>query len=112
MNQNNAKPELYRVDDLKTYDQWYSLMEDFGHIWFYVDGTYYFLFPEGPHKYGLCLGEDEATGNFPRWEFDSEDEFIRTPMFGGRTVLERADDILSWDPPFYESGADRGDGHE
>ena len=101
MKTNDGKPELYRVNDLNTYRQWYSLMEEYGHIWFYVDDTYYFLFPEGPHKYGLCLGEDERNGKLPRWEVNSEDEFINAPMFGGKNVLERSKDILSWDPPFF-----------
>ena len=109
MKANDAKPELYKVNDLKTYDQWFSLMEGYGHIWFHVDGAYYFLFPLGPHKYGLCLGEDEASGNIPRWTFDSEDEFIKAPMFGGKTVLERADDILSWDEPFFRPVNEKGD---
>jgi hypothetical protein len=37
----------------------------------------------------------------PRWEFNSEDEFINAPLFGGKNVLERSKDILSWDPPFF-----------
>ena len=111
MSQNNPAPELYKCNDLKTYGQWFSLMEEYGHIWFHIDGTYYFLFPEGLHKYGLCLGEDEKTGNLPRWEFNSEDEFINAPIFGGRTVLERADEILSWNPPFYIDNKGEGDCH-
>ena len=106
MQEDDHKPALYKVTDLNTYRQWFTLMEDYGHIWFYVDGNYYFLFPEGPHKYGLCLGEDEATGNFLRWEFNSEDEFIKARIFGGKNVLERADDILSWDPPFFHKEGD------
>ena len=115
MEHHDGKPELYRVDDLHTYRQWYSLMEEYGHIWFYVDGTYYFLFPEGPHKYGLCLGEDERNGNMPRWEFNSEDEFINAPLFDGKNVLERSKDILSWDPPFFSGpgkvSSDEGGDH-
>lgn len=103
----NEKPVLYKVNDLNTYEQWFSMMEGYGHIWFYIDGVYYFLFPEGAHKYGLCLGEDEANGNKPRWHFNSEDEFIKMPMFGEKTILERADDVMSWDPPFY-AGDDEG----
>lgn len=101
MKQNDEKPELFKVDDLNTYRQWYTLMEDFGHVWFHVDGMYYFLFPLGPHKYGLCLGEDETDGNPPRWTFDSEDAFLQSPMFGGKTILDRAADVMSWEPPFF-----------
>ena len=101
MKENDAKPELFKVNDLNTYYQWFTLMEDFGHIWFHVDGTYYFLFPLGPHKYGLCLGEDESAGNPPRWVFNSEDEFLKSPMFAGKTILDRVDDVMSWEPPFF-----------
>lgn len=101
METTEAKPELFKVDDLNTYRQWFTLMEDFGHIWFHVDGTYYFLFPLGPHKYGLCLGEDEAEGNPPHWVFNSEDEFLRAPMFGGKAIVDRVDDVMSWEPPFF-----------
>lgn len=104
METTNAKPELYKANDLMTYRQWITLMEEFGHIWFYLDGSYYFLFPLGDHRYGMCLGEDEATGNLPRWKFDSEEEFIHVPMFGGKSILERAADVLSWDPPFFSTG--------
>ncbi len=114
MEHHDGKPELHRVNDLHTYRQWYSLMEEYGHIWFYVDGTYYFL-PGRADKYGLCLGEDERNGNVPRWEFNSEDEFLNARMFGGKNVLERSDDILSWDPPFFaetgKSSLDTGGVH-
>ena len=109
MQASDAKPELFKVNDLKTYSQWFTSMEDYGHIWFYLDDTYYFLFPLGAHKYGLCLGEDEANGNLPRWTFNSEDEFIISPMFGGRTVLERSDDIMSWEPPYFTASGGGGD---
>ena len=104
MKANNVKPALYKVNDLKTYEQWRSIMEEYGHIWFYLDETYYFLFPDGAHKYGLCLGEEEINGNIPRWHFNSEDEFIKAPIFKEKTILERVDDVMSWDPPFYLTG--------
>lgn len=112
MKESSNRPELYRTEDLHTYADWLSFLVDYGHIWFYLDGTYYFLFPEGPHKYGLCLGEDEATGNFPRWEFSSEDEFLNATMFGGKNIIDRSEDLMSWDPPFFadarkEAGDDR-----
>ena len=103
------EPKLYKASDLDTYAQWYSLMEEYGHICFYLDGQYYFLFPEGPHKYGLCLGEDEATGNFPRWEFGSEDEFLHAPMFGGKCILDRLDEVLSRDGPFFTDAGKEAD---
>ena len=37
MQENDRKPELYKVTDLNTYRQWFTLMEDYGHIWFYDD---------------------------------------------------------------------------
>lgn len=101
MRRSDTKPELYKTEDLRTYAEWFSFLEDYGHVWFNIDGEYYFLFPEGPHKYGLCLGEDEKSGNSPRWVFDSEDEFLSAPMFDGKTIIERSGDILSWDPPFF-----------
>lgn len=104
MKESERLPELFKVNDLNTYAEWFSLMEEYGHICFYIDGQYYFLFPEGPHKYGLCLGEDEKSGNRPRWEFNSEDEFLNAPMFGGKSILDRLDDVWAWDLPFFGDG--------
>lgn len=91
-------PTPSKCQTLTTREGWIWLMEDYGHVWFYLDGKYYFLFPEGPHKYGLCYGEDEVTGNFPRWEFNSEIEFLEAPLFSGKCMLERLDDVLDWEP--------------
>lgn len=91
-------PELFETTDLQSEQGWRWLLEDSGHIWFHIDGTYYFLFPEGSHKYGLCLYEDKATGNFPRWEFNSETEFLNAKLFDGESVLERLGEFMSYEP--------------
>ena len=39
-----------RASDLQTEEDWRVLLEDFGHIWFVLDGQRYFVFPEGPHR--------------------------------------------------------------
>ena len=91
-------PELFKTSDLKTERGWRWLMDDYGHIWFHIDGTYYFLFPEGAHKYGLCYYEDKETGNFPRWTFNSEDEFLHAKLFNGKSVLERLGEFMSYEP--------------
>lgn len=87
-----------RASDLQTEEDWRVLLEEFGHIWFVLDGQRYFVFPEGPHRYGLCLGEDEKTGNFPRWVFESEDAFLSAKLFGGRCILERLDEVMVYTP--------------
>lgn len=91
-------PELFKTSDLETERGWRWLMEDFGHIWFALDETYYFLFPEGKHRYGLCLYADRETGNFPRQVFHSEDEFLNAKLFNGKSVLERLGDFWSYEP--------------
>lgn len=91
-------PELFKTSDLETELGWRWLLEDSGHIWFHIDGTYYFLFPEGSHKYGLCYYEDKETGNFPRWTFNSEDEFLHAKLFNGTCVLERLGEFMSYEP--------------
>ena len=50
-------PQLFKTTDLETEHGWRWLMEDFVHIWFHIDDTYYFLFPEGAHRYGLSYYE-------------------------------------------------------
>ncbi|MBQ7251999.1 MAG: hypothetical protein IJS32_05290 [Kiritimatiellae bacterium] len=90
--------ELFRDESLSTGEGWKYVLETFGHVWFVLDGQRYFVFPEGPHRYGLCLGEDERTGNFPRWEFDSEEAFLNAKLFGGRCILERLGEVLVYDP--------------
>lgn len=98
MDKNNRECRLRRAPDLQTEADWRVLLEDYGHVWFVLDGQRYFVFPEGPHRYGLCLGEDEATGNFPRWTFESEDAFLNAKLFGGRCILERLGEVLVYDP--------------
>ena len=71
-------------------------MGGYGHIWFYVDGTYYFLFPEGPHTYGLCLGEDERNGNVPRWKSLAEQPVGWNPDLNDGVRLNIR--------PFFEAG--------
>ena len=92
-------PELFKTTDLETEHGWRWLLDDCGHVWFHIDGTYYFLFPEGAHKYGLCLYEDKETGNFPRWTFKSEDEFLHAKLFANDTcVLDRLGEFMSYEP--------------
>ena len=91
-------PEVFKTTDLETEHGWRCLMEDYGHIWFHIDSRYYFLFPEGTHRYGLCFYEDEATGNFPRWQFKSETEFLNAKLFNGKSVLERLGEFMSYEP--------------
>ena len=91
-------PELFKTTDLETEHGWRWLMEDFGHIWFHIVDTYYFLFPEGAHRYGLCYYADNETGNFPRWQFKSETEFLNAKLFNGKSVLERLGEFMSYEP--------------
>ena len=35
-------PELYKTTDLETEHGWKWLMDAAGHVWFHIDGTYYF----------------------------------------------------------------------
>lgn len=93
----NEQPRLYRASNLQTESDWREALLEYGHIWFTLDGIFYFVFPEGPHKYGMCLREDEATGNFPRWEFESEDEFLNAKLFNGKCILERLDDVMCYE---------------
>ena len=75
--------ELFRDMALTTCDGWRHVLKSYGHVWFSLDGVRYFVFPEGPHSYGLCLAEDETSGNHPRRHFSSENEFLEAPLFGG-----------------------------
>lgn len=93
----NKDIKIFKPSDLQSKESWLELLETFGHIWFTLDGIFYFVFPEGPHKYGMCLREDEATGNFPRWEFESEDEFLNAKLFNGKCILERLDDVMCYE---------------
>ncbi len=47
-------PKLFKAADLETERGWRWLMEDFGHVWFAIDGIYYFLFPLDAHRYCPC----------------------------------------------------------
>ena len=91
-------PQLFKTTDLETEHGWRWLMEDFVHIWFHIDDTYYFLFPEGAHRYGLSYYSDNETGNFPRWQFKSETEFLNAKIFSGKSVLERLGEFMSYEP--------------
>ncbi len=91
-------PKLFRASDLCTEKDWRWHLEDSGHIWFWLDGRYYFVFPEGEHKFGLCYYEDSETGNFPRWTFDSESALLNEKIFNGKSILERLDDVMSYEP--------------
>lgn len=93
----NEQPRLYRASNLQTASDWQEALREYGHIWFSLDGVFYFVFPEGPHKYGMCLREDEATGNFPRWKFDSEDAFLNAKLFDGRSILERLSEVMCYE---------------
>lgn len=92
------EPELFRDEALSTVEGWTYVLKSYGHVWFAIDGVRYFVFPMGPHAYGLCLAEDEATGNRPRWQFKSEYEFLNAPMYDGRSIKDRLADILSYEP--------------
>ena len=92
-------PELFKTTDLETEHGWKWLMDAAGHVWFHIDGTYYFLFPNGGRSYGLCYYGDKATGNFPRWTFNSEDEFLHAKLFANDTcVLDRLGEFMSYEP--------------
>ena len=93
----SEQPRLYKPSRLQTKEGWIELLEDYGHVWFTLDGVFYFVFPEGPHKYGMCLREDETTGNFPRWRFDSEAAFLNAKLFNGRSILERLSEVMCYE---------------
>ena len=82
---------------LQTYEGFKEDLVQQGHVRFVLDGTKYFIFPEGPHKYGVCYWSDMSTGGFPRWEFESEDELLNARLFNDRSIAERLDEILAFD---------------
>ena len=82
---------------LQTYEGFKEDLVQQGHVRFVIDGARYFIFPEGPHKYGLCFWSDMSTGGFPRWEFESEDEVLNAKLFNGRSIAERLTEILVFD---------------
>ncbi len=89
---------LFRDESLKTESDWKYVLETFGHIWFSLDGIRWFVFPEGPHKYGFCRWEGPEGRNVPEQEFNSEEEFLNAKLFGGRSILDRLDEVLCYDP--------------
>ena len=89
--------EFYKSTRLQTKEGWLELLEDYGHIWFAMDGVRWFIFPEGPHKYGLCAWEGPDAPNFPQWEFESEGELLNAKLFNGRSILERLGEVLCYD---------------
>lgn len=91
------EPELFKPSRLQTKEVWLELLEEFGHVWFALDGVRWFVFPEGPHKYGLCRWEGPDAPNFPQWEFESEDAFLNAKLFDGRSILERLGDVLCFE---------------
>lgn len=90
-------PDLFRDPSLQTEEDWRYVLETFGHSWFSLDGEYWFVFPAGPHKYGLCHWVGPDGQNFPEFEFDSEDAFLTAKLFGGKSILERLGDVLCYD---------------
>lgn len=91
-------PELESYDSYKTIEGWREMLKSEGHVWFFVEGRYYFLFPEAKDGYGLCYGEDELTGNFARWTFRSADEFFSAKLFNGKSIFECLPAVYGWQP--------------
>ena len=94
-------PELIDYDSHKTREGWDWMLDEIGHVWFAVDGRYYSISPEGNGRFGLCYGEDEQTGNFPRWVFSTKEELLNAKVLNGRSILEWLPSIKGWEPPFY-----------
>ena len=88
------EPELFKDDSLSTERGWKAVLASYGHIGFYLAGRSYFVFPTGPHAYGMCYYEDSETGNYPRWSFSSEEELLSAPMFEGRAIRDCLSEIL------------------
>lgn len=89
--------DLFRDDSLKTESDWKCVLESFGHVWFALDGVRWFVFPEGPHKYGLCHWRGPDAPNFPEHEFDSEDAFLNAKLYDGRSILERLSEVMCYE---------------
>ena len=51
-----------------------------------------------PHEYGFCRWEGPEGLNVPEWEFNSEEEFLNTKLFRGRSILERLEEAMCYDP--------------
>ena len=89
--------DLFRDESLKTDADWKYVLETFGHVWFALDGIRWFVFPEGPHKYGLCRWRGPDAPNFPERKFDSEEAFLNAKLFDGRSILERLDEVMCYE---------------
>ena len=93
------EPELVDYDSHRSEEGWRHMLDDDGHVWFYLRGRYYFVFPESkPYRFGMCYGEDEMTGNFPRWKFKDADELLSSPMFDGRSIKDFLPEVKGWEP--------------
>ena len=93
------EPELVEYDSHRSEDGWRHLLKDDGHVWFFVRGKYYFIFPEArPYRFGMCYGADEVTGNFARWKFKSVEEVLSAPMFDGKCIKDLLPEIQGWEP--------------
>lgn len=90
-------PELYKDEALSTERGWRSVLVSYGHVGFVLGGKYYFVFPLGPHEYGMCYYEDAETGNNPRWRFPSEDALLSTQMFEGKSLKESLSEVMHFD---------------
>lgn len=90
--------ELFKDEMLTTIAGWNYVLKSYGHAGFSLDGMRYFVFPMGPHAYGMCLAEDMETGNHPRWQFSSEQEFLSAPLFNGRSIGDRLDEVMAYEP--------------
>lgn len=92
-------PELLDYDSHRNEDGWLEMLNTDGHVWFFVRGKYYFVFPESqPYRFGMCFGEDELTGNFPRWKFKTAEELLVAPLFDGKSIKELLPEIKGWEP--------------
>lgn len=89
--------KMRKTKSTQTETGWIDLLESYGHVWFALDGVRWFVFPEGPHKYGLCRWRGQDAPNFPEYEFESEAAFLNAKLFGGRSILERLDEVMCYD---------------
>lgn len=67
------------------------------HVWFALDGIRWFIFPEGPMN-TVCRWEGPEGLNVPEREFNSEEEFLNAKLFRGRSILERLEEAMCYDP--------------
>lgn len=90
-------PELYVDESLSTERGWKSVLASYGHVGFSLAGRCYFVFPTGPHAYGMCYYEDSESGNHPRWSFSSEEELLAAQIFDGKSLKDCLAEILYFD---------------